>query len=47
MSPPPGSPNGAPMEIDADLQSLYMSFRVLSKKALPGETYLDSNVPLT
>jgi len=33
MRPPPGSPDGAPVERDACLQSLfYISFRVLSKE---------------
>jgi len=36
MNPPPGSPNRAPMERDANLQGLfYISFRVPSKEALP------------
>jgi len=36
MNPPPGSPNGAPMERDARLQSLfYISIRVPSKGTLP------------
>jgi hypothetical protein len=35
MSPPPGSPNGAPVERDDHLQRLfYISFRVPSKGAL-------------
>jgi len=33
--PPPGSPNGAPIERDANLQRFYISFRVPSKEALP------------
>jgi len=36
MIPPPGSPDGAPMERDACLQNLfYISFRVPSREALP------------